>query len=219
MNGFVVGGIYDTGMVLWLHHRFDLDSLGAGLVFLGAVLPSFIASPAAGWLADKSSAKWPATLGTALLIPIFGLMAISGPLALFVALMVLLGESRTTIEAELVSAPSKLRLTSFRYPRILTFFLSHSHPARSLARRLLHTRSRSRSHIRSLQPLLLHRLRHRTSPSPLFHPILTSFSLSHRVPSSQVKLLEPSESQRVGSQSASSTASSVSSSSPSLSCT
>lgn len=94
MNGFVVGGIYDTGMVLWLHHRLYLSSLGAGLVFLGAVLRSFVASPAAGWLADKSSAKWPATIGTALLIPIFGLMVISGPLALFVALLVLLGKSQ-----------------------------------------------------------------------------------------------------------------------------
>jgi hypothetical protein len=40
LNGVALGGILDTGMTLWLNQQYGLDALGAGLVFLGAVVPS-----------------------------------------------------------------------------------------------------------------------------------------------------------------------------------
>lgn len=62
-QGFVIGGVLgerswcsegvepnflthelltDTGMTLWLQQQYGLDALGAGLVFIGAVVPSFV---------------------------------------------------------------------------------------------------------------------------------------------------------------------------------
>jgi hypothetical protein len=45
LNGIVLGGLLDTGMVLWLQYEYGLDSLGSGLVFIGAVAPSFFVRP------------------------------------------------------------------------------------------------------------------------------------------------------------------------------
>lgn len=41
LNGVVAGGLCDTGLTLWVKQQYGLDSMGAGLVFLGIVVPSF----------------------------------------------------------------------------------------------------------------------------------------------------------------------------------
>lgn len=50
LNGFIVGALQDTGMTLYLEQEYGLTSFGAGLVFLGFVVPTFFASPLAGWV-------------------------------------------------------------------------------------------------------------------------------------------------------------------------
>ncbi|KAK4704865.1 hypothetical protein P7C70_g1339, partial [Phenoliferia sp. Uapishka_3] len=93
LNGLVLGGMLDTGMTLWLQHQYSLSSLGAGLVFIAVVVPSFFASPFAGWASDKYGAKWIAVIGLSLSIPAYSLLVIAGPLPLFIFFLVILGFS------------------------------------------------------------------------------------------------------------------------------
>lgn len=93
LNGIVLGGTLDVGMVLWLEHQYRLSSLGAGLVFIGAIVPSFFAGPLAGWIADKYGAKWIAVLGMLLSAPTLALLIIEGPLPLFIFFLVIVGVS------------------------------------------------------------------------------------------------------------------------------
>lgn len=37
----LMGPVLDLQMVLWVQSEYNLDSLGAGLVFIGAVVPGF----------------------------------------------------------------------------------------------------------------------------------------------------------------------------------
>ncbi|KAI9609825.1 hypothetical protein KEM48_002690 [Puccinia striiformis f. sp. tritici PST-130] len=55
--GFCFGGLLDSGMTLLVHARYGLNSRGAALVFIGAVVPSFASSPLAGHFADKYGAS------------------------------------------------------------------------------------------------------------------------------------------------------------------
>jgi hypothetical protein len=41
LNGFSAGGMLDTAMTIFLETQYGLNSLGAGLVFLGIVVPTF----------------------------------------------------------------------------------------------------------------------------------------------------------------------------------
>lgn len=41
----VIGGLIDTGMTIYLEEIYGLSALGASLVFLGLVAPSFMVSP------------------------------------------------------------------------------------------------------------------------------------------------------------------------------
>ncbi|GAA5859798.1 hypothetical protein JCM8547_007033 [Rhodosporidiobolus lusitaniae] len=93
LNGYIVGGMLDTGMTIYLENEYGLDSLGAGLVFLGTVVPTFFASPAAGWITDKYGTKWIMVFGVLLSAISYPLLIIRGPLALFVFFLVLLGIS------------------------------------------------------------------------------------------------------------------------------
>ncbi|KAM0748071.1 MFS general substrate transporter [Meredithblackwellia eburnea MCA 4105] len=93
LNGIILGGVLDTGMTLWLQHQYGLSSLGAGLVFIAAVVPSFFASPFAGWASDKYGAKWIAVIGLLMSIPAYSLLIIKGPLPLFIFFLVILGFS------------------------------------------------------------------------------------------------------------------------------
>ncbi|BGP39393.1 hypothetical protein JCM10449v2_003331 [Rhodotorula kratochvilovae] len=91
LQGFIFGGLLDSSMTLKLEEAWGLDSMGAGLVFLGVVCPAFIGSPLAGWATDKYGPRWIATVGVVLSVPAFPLLLIHGPLALFVVFLVLLG--------------------------------------------------------------------------------------------------------------------------------
>ncbi|KAM0755934.1 MFS general substrate transporter [Meredithblackwellia eburnea MCA 4105] len=91
MCGYVIGGLLETCMTLWLEQEYHLTSLGAGLVFIAIVVPPFFGSPLAGWASDKRGAKWIAFLGLVLCIPAFLLLIIKGPLPLFVFFLVFVG--------------------------------------------------------------------------------------------------------------------------------
>lgn len=41
LNGTIAGGLQDTALTLWVEQQYGLNSLGAGLVFLGIVVPTF----------------------------------------------------------------------------------------------------------------------------------------------------------------------------------
>jgi hypothetical protein len=116
LNGFIVGALQDTGMTLYLEEEYGLTSFGAGLVFLGFVVPTFFASPLAGWvrslctcpppiaksywrdllrlqLVDRWGTKWIMAFGTFLCIPMYPLLIIKGPLALFIFFLAVIGAS------------------------------------------------------------------------------------------------------------------------------
>lgn len=44
LNGFIVGALQDTGQTIYLEEQYGLTSFGAGLVFLGFVVPTFFVS-------------------------------------------------------------------------------------------------------------------------------------------------------------------------------
>lgn len=48
MNGIIAGGLQDTGLTIYLENEYGLSSFGAGLVFLGVVVPTFFVSRSAG---------------------------------------------------------------------------------------------------------------------------------------------------------------------------
>ncbi|GAA5986337.1 hypothetical protein JCM10908_003709 [Rhodotorula pacifica] len=110
LNGFIVGALQDTGMTLYLEEEYHLTSFGAGLVFLGFVVPTFFASPLAGWLVDRWGTKWIMVFGTALCIPMYPLLIIKGPLALFIFFLAVIGIgvsafiTPTTVDLALVAA-------------------------------------------------------------------------------------------------------------------
>lgn len=45
LNGIVIGGLMDSGLTLWVKQEYGLNSSGAGLVFLGVVIPTFFVRP------------------------------------------------------------------------------------------------------------------------------------------------------------------------------
>lgn len=44
LNGFIVGALQDTGLTLYLETQYHQTSFGAGLIFLGFVIPTFFVS-------------------------------------------------------------------------------------------------------------------------------------------------------------------------------
>lgn len=44
LNGIIAGGLQDTGLTIYLEEEYGLSSFGAGLVFLGIVVPTFFVS-------------------------------------------------------------------------------------------------------------------------------------------------------------------------------
>ncbi|KAA1066191.1 hypothetical protein PGT21_024512 [Puccinia graminis f. sp. tritici] len=89
--GFCFGGLLDSGMTLLVHARYGLNSRGAALVFIGAVVPSFASSPLAGHFADKYGARWPVVICLILGTPFFGLISMEGSLSTFVIWTALTG--------------------------------------------------------------------------------------------------------------------------------
>ncbi|GAA5827163.1 hypothetical protein JCM3770_000341 [Rhodotorula araucariae] len=110
VNGIVAGGLQETGLTLWVEEQYGLNSEGAGLVFLGVVVPTFFGSPIAGWIADRYGTKWIMLAGVALAIPAYALLIIRGPLPLFIFFLAVLGISvsffitPTTVDFSIVAA-------------------------------------------------------------------------------------------------------------------
>ena len=68
----VYGG-FDTTLPLYVNKVFGWDSLGAGLIFLALVTPSF-AGPVIGHFTDKYGPRWIAATGLVLALPFFVLL-------------------------------------------------------------------------------------------------------------------------------------------------
>lgn len=89
--GFSFGGLLDAGMTLIVHKRYGLSSRGAALIFIGAVVPSFVSSPLAGHFADKYGARLPVATCLILGTPFFGLLSMEGSLSTFIVWIALTG--------------------------------------------------------------------------------------------------------------------------------
>lgn len=59
---------FDSTLPLYVRDIFGWDSIGAGLIFLPIVIPSFL-GPVVGWAADKYGPRWLATIGFILAVP------------------------------------------------------------------------------------------------------------------------------------------------------
>ncbi len=81
---------------LYLEELYGLTALGAGLVFLSLIVPTFFASPLAGWATDRFGAKWICFSGVVLAIPAYACLIIRGPLPLLIFFLCLLGFSLST---------------------------------------------------------------------------------------------------------------------------
>ncbi|KAK4048805.1 hypothetical protein OIV83_004571 [Microbotryomycetes sp. JL201] len=91
IEGIAIGGLIESGMTLKLEEHYGLSSLGAGLAFIGLVVPTILASPIAGYLSDKFTAKWVVVVGAFLTLPAYPLLIINGPLPLFIFFLAVLG--------------------------------------------------------------------------------------------------------------------------------
>lgn len=92
MKGFLSGGILDSGITIVLNNRYGLSSRGAALVFVAAVVPSFVSGPLAGYLTDRYTSKGP-VIGCLLLgAPFFVIMGISTSLPIFVCATAINGQ-------------------------------------------------------------------------------------------------------------------------------
>ncbi|KAA1076079.1 hypothetical protein PGT21_033801 [Puccinia graminis f. sp. tritici] len=89
--GFSFGGLLDTGMTMLVKERYGLSSRGAALIFIAAVVPSFISSPMAGHYADKYGAKWPIVICLILGTPFFGLLSMNTSLAALITFIAFTG--------------------------------------------------------------------------------------------------------------------------------
>lgn len=87
--GFCIGMLEPT-IPLRFQDVYGFTSLKVGLVFMGATLPTIISSAAAGMLCDKYGTGSIIAVCYLLLIPWFLIMAIRGPLALFIVALILL---------------------------------------------------------------------------------------------------------------------------------
>jgi MFS family permease len=90
-SGFSFGGLLDTGMTMLVKERYGLSSRGAALIFIAAVVPSFISSPMAGHYADKYGAKWPIVICLILGTPFFGLLSMNTSLAALITFIAFTG--------------------------------------------------------------------------------------------------------------------------------
>jgi len=90
---------FDGVLPLFVMEMFHWDSIGAGLVFLAVIIPTF-ASPLVGWTSDKYGPRWLAVAGFILAIPFWVLLRLVthdslGQKVLFCALLSLIGVALT----------------------------------------------------------------------------------------------------------------------------
>ncbi|KAK2785629.1 hypothetical protein FQN53_007562 [Emmonsiellopsis sp. PD_33] len=70
-------GSFEATVPLFVNSTFNWDSMGAGLVFLAIIIPTFI-SPLIGWLADKHGTRWYVVAGYILtMVPIILLRVVT----------------------------------------------------------------------------------------------------------------------------------------------
>ena len=97
-TGFIVGGLFDAGLTLYLEERFKFDSLKAGLVFFAVVAPGFLTMPLAGHFTDKVGVKIVGAIALALAVPATAALAILAPLPGFIVLLVIQGSTQSCLE-------------------------------------------------------------------------------------------------------------------------
>ncbi|KZF24304.1 MFS general substrate transporter [Xylona heveae TC161] len=90
---------FDSVLPLYVHRIFHWGATAAGLIFLPAVLPSFV-SPVVGFLSDKYGPRWLATIGFILALPFWVLLRLvdhdsTGQKVLLCALLAFIGFSLT----------------------------------------------------------------------------------------------------------------------------
>lgn len=87
----------EASLPLFTRENFNFGSIGAGLVFLAIVIPTFLA-PLVGWVCDMYGHRWIATMGFVLCCPFFILLRLptgdsTSNIVLMCALLALLGAS------------------------------------------------------------------------------------------------------------------------------
>lgn len=102
----------DTTLPLFVNQIFGWDSLGAGLVFLALIAPSFV-GPVVGHWTDKYGPRWIAASGLLLSVPFWVLLRFvdrdnTGQAVLLCALLVLLGAATTLVMISLMAEFSKV---------------------------------------------------------------------------------------------------------------
>ncbi|KAK4941521.1 hypothetical protein LTR10_018539 [Elasticomyces elasticus] len=102
----------DTTLPLFVNQIFGWDSLGAGLVFLALIAPSFI-GPVVGHYTDKYGPRWIAASGLLLSVPFWVLLRFidhdnTGQAVLLCVLLVLLGGAITLVMISLMAEFSKV---------------------------------------------------------------------------------------------------------------
>ena len=90
---------FDSVVPLYVQETFHWDSIGAGLVFLALIVPSFI-SPAVGWVSDRYGPRWLCVGGFIFAIPFWILLRLVThdtieQKVLFCAFLVLIGVGLT----------------------------------------------------------------------------------------------------------------------------
>lgn len=102
----------DSTLPLFVNQIFGWDSLGAGLVFLALIAPSFV-GPLVGHWTDKYGPRWLAASGLLLCVPFWVLLRLVdhnnvGQAVLLCALLVLLGAATTLVMISLLAEFSKV---------------------------------------------------------------------------------------------------------------
>ncbi|KAJ9632080.1 hypothetical protein H2203_000481 [Taxawa tesnikishii (nom. ined.)] len=98
---------FDSTLPLFVRDNFGWNSLGAGLIFLPIVLPSFI-GPVVGWFSDKYGPRWPAFAGFVLATPLLILLRLvthdsMRQKVLLCALLALIGVTLTIVLTPLMA--------------------------------------------------------------------------------------------------------------------
>lgn len=102
----------DSTLPLFVHQIFGWDSLGAGLVFLALIAPTFV-GPLIGYWTDKYGPRWFAASGLLFCVPFWVLLRLidhdnTNQIVLLCALLVLLGAATTLVMISLMAEFSKV---------------------------------------------------------------------------------------------------------------
>ncbi|RPD81570.1 MFS general substrate transporter [Lentinus tigrinus ALCF2SS1-7] len=80
----------EPALPLYLQSTYGLDVSKVGLVYLAAVIPSFISSPLSGWYADRGGTVTSTLVCAICTVPFYVLIFIKGPLAYFLVMFAIL---------------------------------------------------------------------------------------------------------------------------------